>query len=254
VDVRTARFAEEVAKTRSKFAAYTVLAHPGHDQKSHGRKGGGGEPAELSRSDFTGGPVMTTHALYDRVAGEIAEGWDASTTDLDAISREGGWPTSEQYDSVEAQREAFVNRELAGWGGSSGGPVATEAIASVADSLGLDYELFPSEQSSRDHFRDNPDQQRVAAGLGRRMYERTQAWFAERGITHVRAVRMTRGADFDAKRPFTSWSSDPASGIYDPDTAGSVRREEVIPVGQIFSTPATGYGTLIETELIVLPG
>jgi hypothetical protein len=85
VDVRTARFAEEVLRTRSKFAAYTVLAHPGHDQKSHGRKGGGGrvEGKDLMRGGAS--------AMAERVASARERYGSSRDPALSAIAAEQGF-------------------------------------------------------------------------------------------------------------------------------------------------------------------
>jgi hypothetical protein len=110
--VRSVRFAEEAAKTRTKLA--TLLNHPGHDQKSHGRKGSGktgqdaldAVPAKLTPGprghfgDYEGeslaGPdgMGSVRALseyegveYDRTNGVLRnrERWEENPTD---ISRE----------------------------------------------------------------------------------------------------------------------------------------------------------------------
>jgi hypothetical protein len=85
VDVRTARFAEEILRTRARL---DVLNHPGHDQKSHGRKGSGGGPGSgkdlvgtvddyddrfqavrdlVAQQGFDGPPVVTDAAGVDAV-------------------------------------------------------------------------------------------------------------------------------------------------------------------------------------------
>lgn len=112
------------------------------------------------------------------------------------------------------------------------------------------------------------------------MYDETQAWFQENGISEVQLFRGARwtaeaapdGISFDGEviesaikqAPMTSWSSDPgvaldyaneAGGVARPATAAADRGMVMavrVPVDQVLSTPFTGFGTPPLRELIVL--
>jgi hypothetical protein len=134
VDVRTVRYAEEVERTRSKFAHYsvTISNHPGHsNQKSHGRKGGGGggrvEGKDLSgdrdliaRADAQPMEQISTYAFADRglTAIQEAQGFNGEPK---VVSREefdralaAGEVTEAHRGLTGAQAEQFAEEYRSG--------------------------------------------------------------------------------------------------------------------------------------------
>jgi len=99
-----------------------------------------------------------------------------------------------------------------------------------------------------------PEVQRKAL---RTMYENTQKYFADQGITEV---IMYRGVNFDNPTIKTgstvkvrgnaleSWSADPKTA----GTFGNVVMSVKMPVSRILSTPMTGFGCLKEYEYVIL--
>jgi hypothetical protein len=103
-----------------------------------------------------------------------------------------------------------------------------------------------------------PEYQAREKAYLRAEYEATQAWFKERGITHV---SLFRGIELDAPEGRTTVQMQPASSwttsydtAYDfastgPDPKVLLTR---VPVEQVLSTCVTGRGCLHETEVILL--
>jgi hypothetical protein len=114
----------------------------------------------------------------------------------------------------------------------------------------------------------------------RAMYDETQAWFADQGITEVQLFRGLRwtadavpeGVTFDGQvvasmvdqAPMTSWSSNAEVALdYARDVGGIARPATAeadygmvmvtrVPVEQVIGTPFSGFGTPPLRELIVL--
>jgi hypothetical protein len=235
-----------------------VERHGTHDQSSHGRRGGRGavkaaakKAASIALEDLLDGRGAATdnYKMSNVAAARVAKRWKVSDADFEALAKEdGGWSDLADLPATE-RRERFIARQLNSWNGSSGGPVATAAITAVLDRIGVDYTLSPSEQRQRDFIRSRPEMDRAAGSLGEAMYESTQAWLKERGITHVKAFRGSRGEEWDKSRPFTSWSAS-RTGTRNADER--IIREVDIPAERVFSLPGTGYGALDELEIVAL--
>jgi hypothetical protein len=211
--------------------------------------------AHLTVDDFKRPGEHDTFSMIDGAAKRLAAKWRPSESDLDVWIAEEQQSVRDHYvgKSLAEKREGLAHDVLKKWQGSSGGPVATVAITAVADRLGANYDLTHDEQGPQDYIRGRPALRRPIESLGEVMYSQTQAWFAERGITHVQVKRITwRGEAKDDRRPFTSWSAEGTSG-YVGEQTGSTERHETVPVARVFSIPPTGFGTLAEAELVLLP-
>lgn len=212
--------------------------------------------AALKQDDFKevvpsseGSP--TSEMVTDWAAKNVSRNWDVSGGDLEVLAREEGiWDHLSSL-PPEERKEAFTRVILRSWHGGSGQPIAVAAITSVADRLGSDYALSEHEKDANDYIRSRPEMDRATRGLGEAIYSTTQGWLAERDITEVPAVRATsRGTKWDATRPWTSWSLNWGGARHE---AGAEYRNEKIPASRVFSVPSTGFGTLAESEVVVLP-
>jgi ADP-ribosyltransferase exoenzyme len=210
-----------------------------------------GEPAKLDQGSFKERPGDEDEDVSARAGDRIAEQWDVSNDDLMALAAvdgAAGWLEG----LPEGERKAAYARRLIGqWNSSSGGPIPTAAITKVADRLGLGYTLADDEARTNNYIRGNEALDRATGSFGEAMYAATQAWLAERGITEVQAYRSGRGKEWDDSRPFTSWAGN-AGGT--KGAAGDKNfRDEVVPASRIFSVPPAGFGTMHESELVLLP-
>jgi hypothetical protein len=219
------------------------------------RRGGGAKKDEngdggLSQEDFKGDDAsISTSGLMEVVAGKLASQWDVTQEDLKRLAKEEGRDDASVAGMPpEKLKESLVEGLLRIWGGSSGGPVPTAMTTAVADRLGLEYRLDESGKTTNKFIKANPALDRATASLGEAMYSSTQKWLKERG---TKSVDLYRKGGLAEDRLFSSWST----------SWGGVRQEGGgdyvkvrVPASQVFSTPATGFGTLAESEVVLLPG
>lgn len=204
----------------------------------------------LDTEDFTTKTERTAHQVLEGAGHRVAVHWKVSGADLEALIREDGqWEHFKDY-SPEERKQHFVAGLIQKWNGTSGGPIATAAITHVLDRLGIAHETSDAETRTNKYIRSRPELARAAASLGDAMYQTTQEWFRERGITHVHALRASVSPERDKTRPFTSWALH-RGGLR--DAGNRTIREEDIPVSRIFAIPSTGFGNLDESELVVMP-
>jgi hypothetical protein len=100
-------------------------------------------------------------------------------------------------------------------------------------------------------------------------YEATQEWFSERGISHITVHRGEGRSDVPAgraevvTRPLSSWTAESFtadrfafdnSGWIDSNyaTVKPLRYTAKVPVRDVFSHAHTGFGTLSESEFVLL--
>jgi hypothetical protein len=204
----------------------------------------------LDTVEFQTKDERTATQVLDGAGRRVGAHWKVSDSDLESLIREDGQWEHFQHYTPEQRRERFVANLIQKWNGSSGGPVATAAITHVLDRLGISYELSDTEKRTNSYIRSRPEVARAAASLGDAMYETTQEWFRERGITHVHILRASVSPERDKTRPFTSWTLH-RGGLR--DAGNRTIREEDIPVSRIFAIPPTGFGNLDESELVVMP-
>jgi len=222
---------------------------PGSGHHGHsGRPGsvGGSAPSggyQLSQEDFKTDKEDTNLLLVEGASRRIADKWGVSRADLNALAEEEGWDLP--IDDTEAKYEmayAYIRK----WHGSSGGAVPTAMAAHISDKLGSNYKLIERDQSSTQFIKDHPAQHRAMTSLAETMYSETQDWLKGKGVSNLRLLRSGTPAK---DKPFSSWSL----------SWGGVRHEsgrsvitEVVPAKYILSVPPTGFGTLSESEVVVL--
>lgn len=190
----------------------------------------------------------------------VAKAWDVTPEDFAALVRiAGDGPVHGA--TLEERKADFLEPKMRAWGRSGGGRVGIPAIIAT---LGGDTSgLSAAEKEAFDAVQADPAAYRAAAGVGRAVYDGTQAWFAERGITSVRAFRGTKGVERDDARPWTSWSLSQTQtkperylgNDYGSDAAKQYQNDlriKDIPVEQVWSIPPAGFGTYDEEELVVL--
>lgn len=200
---------------------------------------------ELTVFDFRTRISETGSSLRGKVAERLAKKWEVSDEDLLELIKEDRWNSIPDKRGKEL-RKAFLENQLTHWSGSSGDPISLAAITYISDKLGLTYKLTDRDAAIIKFIRERSALNRVTTSLGELLYSDTQEFLKNKGVTKVRLFR--KGAV--KNRPFTSWS------LYRSD----VRRETYgellerkIEAKYIFSTPRTGYGTLEETEVVILP-
>lgn len=229
--------------------AYIERGGPGSGNWGHkGRKGKRGGSARggvvgLPQEAFKTSAEQTTRQVRKGAAKRLAARWEVSRNDLGALMREEGL----EFDGSEgAIKEQVTHDLLRTWAGSAGGPIPTSMAVSMCDKLGVEYKLTQRAADTTQYIKDRPAVQRAVSSLADAMYSGTQEWLKERNITSVELLRSgTLGKD----RPHTSWSTD----------WGGVRHQrgrkvvtETIPARYILSVPSTGFGTLAESEVVVL--
>lgn len=225
---------------------YVQDAH-GHEHKGPGPGGGqftgvaSSARQELDQDSFKTDGADSTSRLREHAAKQLAQVWQVSPEDLAELAREDR--------ATYATKEDAAWSFLKGWAGSSGGPIQTAAATAVCDELGLPYK-FHSESQARvnEYIRKRPALSRATASFGKAMYETTQKWLANRGITQVKLVRSGANPD-ETGQAAASWSTSLA-GVRDA-SRGVI--EETVPAWRILSVPTTGFGTLAESEVVVLP-
>lgn len=218
--------------------------------------GEGGTAADLSLEDFAGGAtgsdVEIRQQLRAQAAERVAQRWDVSAADLEATIRESGYWDNYKDMPLEQQKKAFIEERIKEW--SSGAhPLGVLMLHGAATEAGAHFALSAEHQGVVKFARDHPAIGRATGSLGRAMYAETQSWFAERGITAVKAKRATMKPDAESDNLYTSWSLQRESGFIQTSQEHTVVRAD-IPVARIFSIPSTGLGSYEEAELVVMPG
>jgi DNA polymerase III epsilon subunit-like protein len=113
-------------------------------------------------------------------------------------------------------------------------------------------------------------QREVIKSIMQAIYDGTQKYYEERGITHVpvwRGMRQAEGASTPAEgkpvaqtavmRPLSSWTFSPTmanefSYAHVAGEEGSVVLKGYVPVSDVFCSALTGFGCLAEDELVLL--
>jgi hypothetical protein len=212
-----------------------------------------GQPEPLTRldkDDFTAPHDDRGNGKsYNQTVKNVITHLNASDGDLRALANEDGRHDTDNM-SGDGLKRTIVEGYINSWRGSSGGPAQVAMVSHVADRLGRPYELEDSEKRTNAYIAARPAVQRAAHAIGDAMYATTQEWLKDNGVKNVELYRASRGADWDKKRPFTSWST--MSGWTREGNPGGTRHESV-PAERVFSLPPTGFGTYAESEAVVLP-
>lgn len=212
----------------------------------HGGRPGkrGGSSPKISSSDFYVGG-NTTSKVIDETTNRVSSRWNVDEFDLKELAKEEG--ISIENLSNDQAKHRLTYHYLRTWAGSSGDPGSTYAISSVADSLGLKYNLNDRNKDIREYIKNKPALDRALSSFGKAIYDDTQDWLKEKGVS---SLKLYRAGDSGKDKPFTSWALN----------YGGVRSEggrkvitERIPSKFIFSIPNTGFGTAFESEVVVLP-
>jgi len=213
----------------------------GEDRPQDSGRSAETKPNKVNQESFKTPDADTTERVRDLAARNLAESWQVSPEDLAELAKED----RATYSTKEDAAWEF----LRSWASSSGGPIPTAAATAVCDSLGLPYKFHSDGQAKiNDYIRKRPALNRATTSFGKAMYDVTQKWLAERGITEVELVRGGANPD-ETGQPASSWSTSMA-GVRGADR-GLYR--EKIPAWRILSVPSTGFGTLHESEVVVLP-
>lgn len=229
---------------------------------SSGGGGGSGDASELSLDDFAEGTTYTRGAgspeaqivqqLRERAAAKVADRWDVSPADLEATIRESGYWDNYKDIPFGEQKRAFIEERIKEFSSGPHHPIPTLMIHGAATAAGADFQLSDSQKAVVEFARSHPAIQRATSSLGRAMHEETQAWFAERGITAVKAKRATMSSEGDESNNLrSSWSLQRESGFFQASSEHTVVEAD-IPVARIFSIPPTGLGSYEEAELVVM--
>jgi hypothetical protein len=220
------------------------FGHEGRPGEVGGSGPGGETGASLNQDSFKTKDETTTELVREGAAVRLASSWQVQRSDLDVLVKEEKF-TFETNTTTDDMKRAVVERYLRTWAGSSGGPVPAYMASVVASDLGL-QNASDWNKDSQQYIKDRPELDRAISSLGRAMYANTQVWLSERGVTSVALLRSGSG---DKNRLFTSWSTS-WSGVRHESGRPVVR--ETVPAKYILSVPSTGFGTLAESEVVVL--
>lgn len=213
----------------------------------------------------------TIQAQY--LAPAIADRWQVDRADLEELVAENTKVPKSTLKGVptEQLKRDFVEHSLIRHGGGGGSTTVAQAAA-VADKLGLPYEPSLADRPALAYIKERPALDRALSSLGIAQYENTQAWLKDHGITEVTLARGMTSSDGDrAGLPYTSWAAE-YGGVLgtemgfganmdfnDPEVQQKIYDAErpvrvaTIPAELILSTGLTGFGTLNESEAVVLP-
>ncbi len=223
-----------------------------------GNYGHGGRPGEVGGSAPTSGVSLSrdilagtsddTYRLIDSVSANLSRKWDIEESALDALLKE----ENPQYDTstpFEEKKEAYINILLRNWAGSSGDEPSKVAIQGAANYAGINIPEGLVSSEVQEWMAANPGTEEGLQNLGRLIYEETQSRLEDNGIQTVHLYRA-ESPEANRDRAFSSWS-----GTYGGFITTSVDYERIeadIPARYLFSLPATGFGTLAESEVVVL--
>ena len=275
--------------TASKMA---VLGGPGSGNFGHaGRPGevGGSAPAEGSVNELTD---SAQHPIYNEIS-KVQEEFHKHIEKVTGTPRKqqiANVSTPQERSAIKAHLVNNLTSRVSAdlkmdpedvkwrvqeivdvWAGTSAGedPRAIHMQHLVADE-------FKVQEAATDHLAQpekpaNRDEAFDRAYL-RAEYAATQEWFKERGITHVSLYRgmdddagieEDEDGEFDSRQtvymqPASSWSTseDVAKSFATqggPLASGWVL-ETRVPVSRVLSTAATGRGSMLEEEIILLGG
>jgi hypothetical protein len=227
----------------------------GIDPHCSPNEGGGmvAAPTKIGRKDMTTDTAgkelaTTTEKLMEVAAARVAPRWSVSEPDLRTLlNEEGVGKDFENYKGDELKRAAaeyFIRQ----WASSSGHPVAVAAVSSVANSMGLDYKLLKHHEGTNAWINSRPELKRATDSLGKAIYDSTQNWLSQRGITELEVHRV---GGLSENRLFSSWST--TFGGARAEGGGGERVKASVPVKYVFSVAGAGFGTLHETEAVLLP-
>jgi hypothetical protein len=200
------------------------VGRPG--QRGGSAKGVSEDPFPLQSLIRSTIPNASTGSVVDYASAALATSWNPDASALQKLLKEEG---------INGGKEEFVWHLLKKWQSSSGGDVVIAMVGGLT--------TVPA--AWQNAWFDKTKTREILESLGRAMYDSTQKWFQEQGVTHVRLYR--KGSTL--MRPFTSWSTS-LSGVR--HEGGGEYHNEVVPVSRIWSIPSTGFGTLAESEVVVL--
>ena len=236
--------AARVALLKAQLALYSwdEAQHP-RVPKGSGDRSGEFAPSggRLDQDMFKTDDEQTTEAVREGTAKRLAALWDVSLEDLTELSREDGFKF-ESTISLSEMKEGVAFHYLRKWSGSSGGPIAEHAARAVLNDLGIKS----SSVDTTKYIEDRPALDRAISSFGRAMYQNTQGWLANRGVI---SVNLLRAGGPGQDRLFTSWSTHLGGVRHE---SGRTVIKERIPAKYIWSVPSTGFGTLAESEVVVL--
>lgn len=196
-------------------------------------------------------------------ASAIARGEELSATSLD------------EYKAQAMVRQVIYGYHLYAGGSSSISPIQVALQEAARAEFGLNATArYTAEQlaAAQAAFGDAAsDLQLVLRG----MYDKTQAWFADHGISEITLYRGMRvpdpalysGVPFDGRmvnaeialQPISSYTADlyGVAAEYRGVSRGadySLLVQTTVPVSDILSTPFTGFGAMYQSEVVVLGG
>lgn len=207
-----------------------------------GKRGGSG-PGNLSARNKIEQKDLFHEGGIERTARNLAAKWDVSEEDLKVLADEEKIVSGSDF----TLKEAIVYDYLKTWVGSSGGMGEMYAISTVADKLGLKYNLSDGQRRVAEYIKTRPPIDRALTSLGEVMYNSTQDWLKEKG---VKELKLLRAESSTKNPPATSWSLNWGGIRLMP---GRNVVSEVIPAKNILSVPTTGFGNASESEVVVLP-
>lgn len=196
-----------------------------------------GVAVELDNDDLKS--MVNADPYYGRdfsyaVGEEIGKEWRPSKETVDIYNSE---------ENHERNSTEIIQAEVGGWTGSSGNIISQQIIGGVAKRLGH------GDVKTNDWLQERPGFVKDFNAAGEIMYKKTQLYLSKNKIKTVRLYRSSL-TDNISGRVFTSWSTSP--GFFITSDRGRKNYYADIPASQIFSTYATGFGNVVEREVVVI--
>ena len=179
---------------------------------------------------------MSGRGFAREVGADVSRDWNPSQATLDLTRKEHGWPD-------DLSQEEIVGNIFSQWTSSSGDPLSRMVMSGGLKEAGLSTENLTLPMT---WLKDHPGYLKDYEDMGRVIYNKTQSYFEQRGIE---GVHLFRRASSTGERVYSSWSS--SYGAFVTSDANLLFIEKDIPVRFIFSIPETGFGNIIEDEVVV---
>jgi hypothetical protein len=217
---------------------------PGHRGGSLPDETSSPSVTEISKSDMTAGVVngdnISGRDFAREVGKTIAKNWNPSYKTLSILNAE--------EKTGNLSKEQIAGMYLAQWTGSSGGPIANVMIDAAAKSHDIKLQHSIIDDNVNKWMNDNPTVKKDMQDLGNIIYENTQTWFKDKGISKV--ILYRKGTVKDSEKSVTSWSTE--YGAFISTDESRISLEANIPVKYIFSLANTGFGNIEEREAVVM--
>jgi hypothetical protein len=257
----------KVLSTMQELMGKPFFVNKGHDQSDPRIPE---KPAEVAKAPNKSKPTNsnifseTYPTLEDeeKTAAELFEVMIANGVSVTEIAKADSsfqnYPDKYKEDEevLEGAAKSFVQSLMSDWNGS---PISTDSMKALQILASEEFGtagLLPKDMTdkAKEIVAEHGD---VYREFIKAQYQKTQEFFASKGITEVKLYRGSRPTDSDdgssKLRPLSSWSTNPnTADSFGRGEEDSELLEETVPVSRIFSTQPTGLGVWNEKEVVVI--